>query len=211
MIEFDSSRPKPRVVVQTTTQACALLEHLNQDLLAELLERPASANTLAKTLGIAMNTLHYRLRKLESLELIRVSQVQPRAGRGIKLYEPVALIWDIPFELTPAATARELARLDIEGWLERSLDSIVGKVKDRFSLSFGKLNAQRAYLEYNLSPGDDQSLSQAFVFAQTLRLTEHRALELRAQLRALIEPFLHEQDGPGENYSLSVLFHATNP
>lgn len=209
MTEPNSNRVTPRATVATAGQAQALLDYFNQELLAELLEQPSSASVLAEALGVTMNALHYRLRKLEGLELIRVKRVEKRPGRGVKVYEPTAFIWDIPFALTPAANLREFTRLDMMGWVERNLDRMVPQLKDTLNLSFsfGKLNAQRAYLEYNFSSQDAFADHEALVIAQTLRLRRTRAEALRRQLQGVIAPFLHDQDRDGEDYTFSLLYH----
>jgi DNA-binding transcriptional ArsR family regulator len=194
------------VVVTDPAQAQALLDTLNQDMLAELLEGEQPASVLAARLDVAMNTLHYRLRKLERLGLVRVARVQTRAGRAVRWYAPTARLWDIPFDLTPAATVREFVAQTTSVWLERTLGNIAARIQEGLSVSFGKWDVQRARLEYNLAPADEASLGDAVLLAQTLRLAPTRAAALRTGLETLITPFLREHDPDGVEYTISVLF-----
>lgn len=68
------------------------------------LARAATVAQVADELQVAPNKLLYHVKKAEQLGLLKVVDIQRRAGKPIKTYRSSADMYFIPFEATPAET-----------------------------------------------------------------------------------------------------------
>jgi DNA-binding transcriptional ArsR family regulator len=66
-----------------------------------LIDQPMSLSDLADVTNMAMSLLHYHIAKCVKLGLVEVVATQPRAGRGVKLYQAVARNFFVPSDLLP--------------------------------------------------------------------------------------------------------------
>jgi hypothetical protein len=76
--------------------------------LEPFLGRERSASEVAVELGVAVNSVLYRVQRMRALGLLEVVRVEPRRGRPIKHYRTVADAFLIPFSSTTAATLEAL-------------------------------------------------------------------------------------------------------
>lgn len=69
--------------------------------------REQRLTAVAETLGCRLDTLLYRVRVFLKAGLLRVTRLEPRAGRPIKYYRSAFDAYFIPFEVTPFAELEE--------------------------------------------------------------------------------------------------------
>lgn len=96
--------------VRTEEQARLLSDPATVRFLEPFLGRERSASQAAEELGVAIDTLLYRVRKFLAAGLLRIVREEPRAGRPIKIYSTVAEGFYVPFELTGFADHEEHRR-----------------------------------------------------------------------------------------------------
>jgi hypothetical protein len=73
-----------------------------------------SVREAADVLGLDLDAVLYRVRRLHAAGLLEVAAVQPRAGRPIKRYRALHDAWFVPFEVLPYADLEETF-LDLHG------------------------------------------------------------------------------------------------
>ncbi len=102
--------------VQTATQAELFSDPVAVKFLEPFLGRERSASQAAAELGVAIDTLLYRVNKFLDAGLLEIVRLEPRAGRPIKIYRTIADGFYVPFALTGFAEheeqMRELLRAD---------------------------------------------------------------------------------------------------
>ena len=94
--------------VLTREAAEALADPKTQRFMEPFMARERSVSQAAHELGIATNSLLYRVKKLTALDLLRVVRVEARAGRPIKIYRASSDSFFVPFVLTRAETLEAL-------------------------------------------------------------------------------------------------------
>lgn len=99
--------PRP-LAVTTAAAAQTLADPARQRLLTPFLGRDCTVAQAAAELGVAPNSLLYRVKRAEAAGLLRVVRETPRAGRTVKVYRSVADAFYAPFALTRAATLEAL-------------------------------------------------------------------------------------------------------
>ena len=93
----------------TTAEAAALLADVSlQRLLEPFMARECTVAKAAKELGVATNSLLYRVKRFQGAGLLRVVREEKRAGRAVKVYRSVADAFYVPFALTRAETLEAL-------------------------------------------------------------------------------------------------------
>jgi hypothetical protein len=88
--------------------ATFLVEPANRRYLGPFLAAEASVAEAAASLGVELDDVYYRVRRMTALGILSVARSQPRAGRPIKYYTAVGERLFVPFAATPAATLQEL-------------------------------------------------------------------------------------------------------
>lgn len=96
--------------VQTTAQAELLSDPVAVKFLEPFLGRERSASQAAAELGVAIDTLLYRINKFLDAGLLEIDRLEPRAGRPIKIYRTIADGFYVPFALTGFAEHQEQVR-----------------------------------------------------------------------------------------------------
>jgi len=156
---------------------------------------PRSVGEASLAIGIDIRRVHYQVRRLEALGLLRAVGSRSRAGRPVRLYRAVARSFFVPFDAAPAGfgdaltvelretLAMELARGG-GGMLFRA--SLAGSVRGRIVL-------------------DDRRRGGATEMWRVLRLDPSQADALKLELRALLNRYQRE---PGGAAVRNYLIHA---
>lgn len=102
--------------------ATLLTDWRQRRFLEPFMRRPTSLGEAARELGVALNALHYRVKRLRALGLLEPVAKRPRKGRAVVLYAATAEAFLVPFAAT--------AHADVEAMLRRlsALDTFTGHV-----------------------------------------------------------------------------------
>lgn len=203
----------PPARTATAQQAALLLDPVLDPLfsaLAKTGEEGAGAAELARRSGTPLSTTHARLARLLSAGVVERTGERARSGRPVRLYR-LPLPWHIPFEVTPAATLRELLGGGFERRLRSHLDVLAGRMGvlgERWSLTLDRSDDRELQHVFGHGAGGGRPLPPEPLLASgtDLRLTPTRAGELQRQLWALLEEYAHAQD-PSEapTWNVTVL------
>lgn len=160
----------------------------------------------ARQLGCEFDTVYYRVRRMHSLGIVRVTDQRARAGRAIKHYTTPAEGLFIPFSATPAATLEELllagnARLDdqlVHGLVDATWEMIDDPQGWGFRLFRGE--HRRVHFDYAPEGAPDDFDLHRFVLHPgapallsawtTLHLRRDDAKALQTELYELLQRYL---------------------
>jgi hypothetical protein len=168
------------------------------------------AADLARQTATPLSTVHARLARLLAAGVLELAGTRARAGCPVRLY-CLPLPWQIPFEVTPAATLRDLLGGGFGERLRGHLDRLAGRM----------LNLGETW-SIHLQCAEDGELMHTFQHAESqgrslppepllaegheLRLNTARAQELQRRLWALLQEYAVTQDtGEVPNWSVTVL------
>ena len=90
--------------VQDAAAAEALLDPRVTRLLGAFWEEARPVKEVATELGVSVDQVLYRVRRLEELGLLRQVGLRKRKGRPMRLYHAAAPVFFVPFEVTRYAT-----------------------------------------------------------------------------------------------------------
>lgn len=189
-----------------------------------LLDRERSVAALAQELNRPLDTVHYRVKKLERAGLVRVVRQEKRAGRGVKVYTSVATQFFIPYSSFTHATLEDKF-LTHESHLTRVL------VRSRLRLlhdTFGTegMLGPRIYRdrqgsvteELAVSPAKSVNLLATDFPAVVDEVTEvclpfAKAKALQAELLALNRRYTSNNHAPtdGQSYIVRLTLMPVNP
>src|SRR5579875_2308990 len=79
-----------RYEIETLEQLRAIADMLRLRIVDLLYERPMTVTQLAERLGIAPAKVHYHVRELEKVGLLRLVETREKGGILEKYYQPVA-------------------------------------------------------------------------------------------------------------------------
>lgn len=160
------------------------------------LGRACSVAQVARELKVAPNKLLYHVHKAYRLGLLRVTQVQQRAGKPIKIYQSSADMYFIPFELTSAETLESWLMPLEDEWHARWVNSAARTMR-RSQVKFG-LRLWREENEVVVKPTpeppipvDDSLLDSipVLVLWSELRLNANESRALYSELLDLYEKY----------------------
>lgn len=109
MTQKDFGRP-PVEAFHTVTdpeQARLLSDPKTFEFFEPFVAREQRLTAVAEALGCRLDTLLYRVKVLVKAGLLRVTRLEPRAGRPVKYYRSVHDAYFVPFEVTPFAELEE--------------------------------------------------------------------------------------------------------
>lgn len=191
----------PRVA--NAAQAALLLDPAYEAVLDALVKAGTCATgaaALARSAGQPLSTVHARLEKLRVAGVVDVAAVQARAGRPVRLYV-LPLPWRVPFEVTPAATLRELLGGSFGQHIERQLDALAGRM---LHLSAGwhvTVSGVEEGLKLSVEAAGEEIRGEPLAgFGFALRLRRERANEFLKCLHVLLTEYRDtpdpEEDAP---------------
>ncbi len=113
MSDVHSGRPPVDAfyTVTDSEQARLLSDNASLRYFRPFVARELSVKEAADELGVALDTMLYRVKVLLGAGLLRVARLERRAGRPIKYYRSVHDAYIIPFDLTPYANLEEILHL----------------------------------------------------------------------------------------------------
>lgn len=189
-------------------QARLLLDSRLHPLLNELARLGvSSAGQLARVLGRPLSSVHAQLERLLAAGVVLAAGQQARAGRPLRLYR-LPLPWSVPFEVTPAATLRELLDSSFETRLREQFDQLAGVMGRAEGQWEVLLEWQNGQLGNSIRPqrrSEVAPLTLVVGAGADLRLSPERVHDLKLRLTALLEEFQASPDEAGERWSLTVL------
>lgn len=207
--------PSDWITVQSP-QAAKLLSSIEmRQVLGPFMGKSRTLKGVAEELGVDLNWLLLRVRKLLKAGLLNVVQETPRAGRAIKHYQSVALGFFVPYTLTRFETPegwmledyqsreQELARCTMQlgsRWGQTQGHSTFGK---RFFLrQDGLLEADFAFgmtEPADLLEEDAPAILSAFIYTD---LDPESAKDLQRELAELVARY--ERKGTGKRHLLRL-------
>ena len=189
-----------------TAQALADLSELRS--LLPFFFNELTLSEAAEVLGLKLNTMHYRAKRLVSLGLSEVASEEPRKGRAMKRYRATSSDYFVPFEATAAGT----------------LETLFAQLRAETNALYNR-NATHTLLEIDgvglrVSAKENHNVSAAFdtvdgsllakdalearepaviISNMVLRLEYDRAKSLQRDLQALLETY-NKREQTGQEY-----------
>ena len=122
----DSASPRPEAfhVVEDPQQARLLSDPRTVRYFEPFLARERTVSQAADEVGVSLDTMLYRVRRLLAAGLLGVVREHPRPGRAIKVYRSTADAYFVPFHATPYADLAERLREELRPFLDESTDML---------------------------------------------------------------------------------------
>jgi DNA-binding transcriptional ArsR family regulator len=171
--------------LETLEQLRAVADLLRQRIIDALVERPMTVTQLGELLGLPPARVHYHVRELERVGLLRLVETRERGGILEKYYQPIARSFGAQRRLFSAPLDEATAMLT--RWLDQ--------IRDSFLDAFRRLR-QRGEQELLLN------LNFGFL---TLYMTPEEVKQLVEQFLALCQPYLQRRSLEGEQERLISL------
>jgi DNA-binding transcriptional ArsR family regulator len=171
------------LTVSSAAQAAVFADPWRRRLLLSLIDREESAAELARGLEADLGRVHYHLRALKGLGLVREARLKKRAGRPIRLYTAAAPAFFVPVGLSAGSERRTLHR-ELLTALEAA-DAKSSRSGAVFDAVGGKPRMRRL----------QQEGGEALDLWKTLRVNPANKRALFAELRAILEKYA-ERDEP---------------
>lgn len=163
--------------LQNLEQLRAVADILRMRIVDTLRERPMTVTQLGDALGIAPAKVHYHVRELEKVGLLRLVETREKGGILEKYYQPIARDFAVPKELLLSAPPDELLATT-NGWFEQ--------------IKTGFQRALRKMLEQKMQEPD-----ATLAFAP-LYLTREEQGKLSKQIEELLRPYALQRSIEGE-------------
>ena len=94
--------------VTTAEAARVLADPAERRFLNPFIRGDRTLSEAAGEVGLRLNAMHYRVKKLLRLDLIEIKREEPRRGRAVKVYRASADTFFAPFEVTPYTSLEAL-------------------------------------------------------------------------------------------------------
>ena len=163
--------------LQNVEQLRAIADMLRMRIVDTLRERPMTVTQLGDTLDIAPAKIHYHVRELEKVGLLRLVETREKGGILEKYYQPIARDFSVPKELLLSAPPDELLT---------TTDSLFEQTRISFRRALRKMLAQK---------GRESDTTLAFL---PLYLTQEEQRTLAKQLEELLRPYTIQHGIEGE-------------
>ena len=154
--------------LQNLEQLRAVADMLRMRIVDTLRERPMTVTQLGEMLDIAPAKIHYHVRELEKVGLLRLVETREKGGILEKYYQPIAYDFTVPKALLLSAPPDELLA---------TIDSLFEQTRLSFRRALRKMLAQK-----------DQESDTTLAFLP-LYLTEEEQSTLGKQLEELLRPY----------------------
>ncbi|WP_148231771.1 ArsR/SmtB family transcription factor [Deinococcus proteolyticus] len=114
-----------------------LLSPTYRSIIKQLFLRPISLTQLAEELGSKMDSVYYKVKKLESMGLACVAYEQTRRGKSVKYYSMTAERYEVPFNNTNNDTIEDLIVSQMTSRQEAFAKSLVNNINTNLGTSEG--------------------------------------------------------------------------
>jgi predicted transcriptional regulator len=187
----------------TDTDTAALL--LNTDLmgvLERLMGQTWTAAALAKDLGVAIGSVHYRLQKLLGHNLVRVVREEKRAGRSVKHYTASSDGFFVPYALTNFETLYAFWLAILEPKHQAFVKNLVRNAERRatdpqkWGVALRHISGMGLYLQALPKPPQTMLDPVSWFGEEDLMLSHEQAQAFKLELKALVAKYQLE---PGTN------------
>jgi DNA-binding transcriptional ArsR family regulator len=176
-----------RYEIENIEQLRAIADVLRLRIIDMLQKKPMTVTQLGEALGMAPAKVHYHVRELERVGLLRLVETREKGGILEKYYQPVARDISVEHALLSASTDEAVAT--ISAWF--------GQVKDGF------LRALRRELEQR-NEKREEMLPLGLGFSR-LFITNAELKELSKQVNELLKPFEAARNIEGEHENLAMV------
>jgi DNA-binding MarR family transcriptional regulator len=177
-------------------QAVAMDHPLRSKMLLACAHRDRTLTELASELDQPLPKLHYHLAKLTRSGLLRVSRVEPRAGRPVRRYRAIAEAF-----LLSLADVAEPVGEKLASDLRRSLAEDASR-RDRFLLYH--LDEAGRFRVRLMDPDGQGRTPRAFEYWKILKLTPEQRKALATELAEVISRYETAPDAAGSQPSFLV-------
>jgi DNA-binding transcriptional ArsR family regulator len=117
-----------RYEIETLEQLRAIADMLRLRIVDLLYERPMTVTQLAERLGIAPAKVHYHVRELEKVGLLRLVETREKGGILEKYYQPVARSFEVAKELLHSSAGDEVIQTT-RGWFQQFQDGFLRSIQ----------------------------------------------------------------------------------
>lgn len=146
---------------------------------------PRSVGAAAAAIGLDIRQVHYHVRRLEALGLLRIVDRKRRAGRAISLYQAAARSFFIPFDVAPAGFG-DILSAELRETLAMEFSRGAGGMLFRASRS-GSVRGRIVM--------DERRRGTAIEMWRVLRLAPEQVDALKLDLRTLLNRYQREAGG----------------
>jgi DNA-binding transcriptional ArsR family regulator len=181
--------------LETVEQMRAISDELRQRILGALIDRPMTVTQLGEQLGIAPAKIHYHVRELERVRLVRLVETREKGGILEKYYRSVARNMSVPRtlleSLSPDETITTLSEYfqDIQQGFTRALAHAMGDEDAHRRIA---LTRDHLWLTDDEFPAVIQAIDRALEPYQRPRAVagekERTFIKLMYETRAAAEP-----------------------
>ncbi len=191
--------------MQTITDIDTAALLLNTDFmgcLERLMGQTWTGAALAKELGVAIGSVHYRLQKLLEHNLIKIHHEEKRAGRAIKHYTANSDAFFVPYALTNFETLYGFWLAILEPKHRAFVANLVKNAERRstdpqkWGVALGHIDGTGLYLQALPKPPQTTNDPVSWLGEEDLMLSHEQAQAFKLELRALIAKYQLE---PGKN------------
>lgn len=176
--------------IENVEQLRAIADLLRLRIIDMLLKQPMTVTQLGEVLGEAPAKVHYHVRELEKVGLLRLVETREKGGILEKYYQPIAREFSVEKSLISAPPDEALA----------TMSAILSQIKDNFLRAF-----RQALEQKNEKP----SMSIGF---SRLYLTKEEQEQLARQMAELLKSYEKQRDIEGEREFLaSIIVYPETP
>jgi len=172
-----------RYEIENVEQLRAVADILRLRIIDKLLQRPMTVTQLGEELGIAPAKVHYHVRELERVGLLRLVETREKGGILEKYYQPIAREFSVEKGLLSAPPDEAVAMLG--SWL--------GQVRDGFLAAF-----RQALEAKNEQPG--MSIGHIHLY-----MTLEEQKKLAERVGELLKPYEQPRGVEGERELLATI------
>ncbi|MFC6592321.1 helix-turn-helix domain-containing protein [Deinococcus lacus] len=196
-------------LVANAQQAVYLLSLKHRPILQALMQGPCSAGELTEAVQQSMNDVYYRLKQLERIGLVKVSEQVNRKGRPIKIYSSVAEIFVVPFRHTREETVYDFLFTHLSPIHDNFLQQVEKRLRENdvdidsgfeFKVVDGKYLADFTIIEDSIN--DDIVATWEMV-----KISRAKADEFARKMLDIIENYKDEE---GDNYMVGFYLVRTD-
>ena len=168
--------------LETLEQLRAIADLLRLRIIDVLKERPMTVTQLGDVLGEAPAKVHYHVRELEKVGLLRLVETREKGGILEKYYQPIAREFSVEKSLFSAPLDEATT----------TLSSLFGQIKEGFLRAFRKALEQKE---------EHPRLSLGFI---RVYLTAEEQKRISKEIAELLKPYEQRRDREGEQEMLAT-------